>query len=113
MTSLLGVGGVDWDKEEEREGGYEYVLWICWGRAGGGRFELGGARLWSVAGVLRTIGAMGVCESTMRDVLLEGVESAWLDAVPVEVEDDEAGDNNGGVVVGIHDNDDNDDRIVK
>lgn len=48
----------------------------------------------------------------LRDVLLEGVESAWLDAVPVEVEVDEAGDNNGGVVVGIHD-DDNNDRVVK
>ena len=39
-------------------------------------------------GRLRTLGTMAVCEPTsgmLRKGLLEGVESAWLDAVPVEV----------------------------
>lgn len=112
LTSLFDVGAVDRDEEEEPEDWGGYMLCICWRRAGGGGFELGGARLWSVAGPLKTLAlplplplplVVVVCASAsgmLGEVLLEGVESAWLDVV----QDDDPGD--GGddkAVVGIHD----------
>ena len=117
MTSLLDVWGVDWAVEEEDEDGDEYALCIWWRRAGGGGFELGGARLWSVADPLTTTPAVGVpvlvvveCAFTssgdmLGELLLDGVESAWLDAVLVEDpgDDNSGGRGDGEVVVGIHD----------
>jgi len=98
--------GVDEAEEEEPEDRGEDVLCICWRRAGGGGFKLGDARLWSA---LKTLGVavplvVVVCVSTsgmLEDVLLEGVESAWLEAVPVDDGDDNGG-GEGEVVVGIH-----------
>jgi hypothetical protein len=106
----VGVDEEEEEEEEEPEDGDEKVLYICWSRAGGGGFELGGARLWSV--VLRTLGVVVplgvvVCASTsgmLGDVLPGGVESAWLDAVPVEDGDDNGGGEDG--VIGIHDDSD-------
>lgn len=107
--SLFDVEGADGKEEEDTEDGDEYMLCICWKRAGGGGIELGGARLWSVVSPLITLPlrlavVVMVCASVdgmLGDVLLEGVESAWLDAVPVDDAGESGGSDEG--VVGIHD----------
>jgi len=86
-------------------------LCICWGEAGAGGFELGGARLWSVVGLLTTLPLLlpllvvvGASTSGMLgEVLLGGVESARLDTVPVDDPGDESGGGDDEDVVGIHD----------
>ena len=119
---------MDKDEAVEVKDGDGYVLCIWWGRAGGG-FVLGGARLWSVAGPLKAVVvpldpllpllsvvgcAFKSTGDTLGDLLRDGVEGAWLDAVPVE---DPGDDNDGGggddeVAVGIHDDDDGDDSVI-
>ena len=127
---MFEVWGVDKDEGEEGKDGDGNVLCIWWGRAGGGGFVLGGARLWSVAGPFKAVVVpLGPLEpllplsvvgcafkstgDTLGDLLRDGVEGAWLDAVPVE---DPGDDNDGGggdeeVAVGIHDDDDGGDSV--
>ena len=110
LTSLLGIEGADGVEEEEPEDEEEYELCICRRRAGGdgGGFELGGARLWSVAGPVTPLPVLQpllvvVCASAsgmLGDMLLGGVESARLDAV--RVDDPDPNEEDGEDVVGIH-----------
>ena len=110
--SLFEVEGVE--GEEDAEDGDECRLCIWWKRAGRGGLELGGARLWSGVGPLTTLAprlavevmvCASVVDGMLRDVLLEGVESAWLEGVPVDDPDGESDgdDDEDEEVVGIHD----------